>query len=366
MQHTILVVDDEKDIVESLERQFRKNCRILKAYSGMEALKILQTEKVQLIISDQRMPEMTGVQLFSRVQILQPDAIRILLTGYTDVASIIAAINTGQIYRYVTKPWDPTDLEIVINKALETYDLRSELKEKNAKLQSALDELKVLDHAKNHFMILIGHELKTPLTAISSFTALLKEENLGEPATKYISRIEQGGQRLQEIVVDVLDILSAEVGQMPVNKGVHRVSQATAQAALVFNDSVLKKNLTIKQKDTKAVAFYDPTLIQKVLKKIIHNAIKFANEGSSVEIDATTSGEFVDISVKNSGPMITADKIQAVLKPFTLDEDIMHHTNGLGLGLSVCQSLLKRHGSQLTITSNRSETTVGFRLKDRS
>src|SRR4051812_41660210 len=98
MQHSILVVDDESDIVDSIERQFRKQYKVLKANSGIQALQILQKENVHLILSDQRMPEMTGVQLFERAQKIQPEAIRILLTGYTDVESVIAAINTGQIY----------------------------------------------------------------------------------------------------------------------------------------------------------------------------------------------------------------------------------------------------------------------------
>ena len=176
MTNTILVVDDEKDIVDSLERQFRKEYKVLKATTGIEALRLLQNEKVKVIISDQRMPEMTGVQLFERAQKIQPGAIRMLLTGYTDVASVISAVNTGQIYRYITKPWDPSDLDITVKKAIETYDLRSELFDKNQKLQLALTELKTLDEAKSHFMLLIGHELKTPLTTISSFTDLLREE----------------------------------------------------------------------------------------------------------------------------------------------------------------------------------------------
>src|SRR4051812_6288219 len=102
MSYTILVVDDEADILDSLERQFRKEYKVLKATSGIEALRFLQKETIHLILSDQRMPEMTGVQLFERVQKIQPDAIRMLLTGYTDVASVIAAINNGHIYRYIT------------------------------------------------------------------------------------------------------------------------------------------------------------------------------------------------------------------------------------------------------------------------
>src|ERR1700734_364023 len=142
MQHTILVVDDEKDIVDSIERQFRKKYKLLKTTSGVEALRIMQTETIHLILSDQRMPEMTGVQLFERAQKIQPDAIRILLTGYTDVESVIAAVNTGQIYRYITKPWDPTELDVILKRALDAYDLKTELKEKNEKLEQALEELK--------------------------------------------------------------------------------------------------------------------------------------------------------------------------------------------------------------------------------
>src|SRR5476649_1267186 len=225
MKYSILVVDDEKDIVDSLERQFRKDYKTLKATSGIEALRILQTEKVQLILSDQRMPEMTGVQLFERAQKIQPDAIRMLLTGYTDVASVITAINNGQIYRYITKPWDPTDLDITVKKALEAFELRHELKEKNEKLEEALTELKTLDQAKSHFMILIGHELKTPLTTISSFLDLLREEKLSDESAKYVLRISQGVERLQEIVFDVLDVLSAETGQIPVKKAKHGLNE---------------------------------------------------------------------------------------------------------------------------------------------
>src|SRR5580698_1811791 len=184
MQHTILVVDDEKDIIDSIERQFRKKYKILKTTSGIEALRLMQDETIHLILSDQRMPEMTGVQLFERAQKIQPDAIRILLTGFSDVESVIAAINNGQIYRYITKPWDPTDLDVIVKRALDAYDLKTELKEKNIELVRALKELKTLDQAKSHFMILVGHELKTPLTTINSFLDLLKEDTLGADAQK--------------------------------------------------------------------------------------------------------------------------------------------------------------------------------------
>src|SRR6202012_3259788 len=124
-------------------------------------------------VTDQRMPGMTGVELLSESMESTPDAVRILLTGYTDIESVIAAINSGQIYRYVTKPWDPVDLTNAVDKAIERYEMSAELKEKNAALEMALRELRVLDEAKSNFMILINHELKTPLTSMVSFLSLL-------------------------------------------------------------------------------------------------------------------------------------------------------------------------------------------------
>jgi two-component system sensor histidine kinase/response regulator len=363
MEHTLLVVDDEKDIIDSLERQFRKQYKILKATSGIDALRILNKENVHLILSDQRMPEMTGVQLFERAQKLQPDAIRILLTGYTDVESVIAAINNGQIYRYITKPWDPVDLDVIVKRALETYDLKSELKEKNKKLELALEELKTLDQAKSHFMILIGHELKTPLTTISSFTDLLKEENLKEDLKKYVSRISQGTQRLEEIVFDVLDLLGAETGQTKLNKTKQNLSETINSAVSELGALAKKRSIELKINLKAKEACFDGAVIKKALKKIVHNAVKFANEGSAVQISTAQEKDGLELTVVNEGPVIPQAKIQQVLKPFTLDEDIMHHSQGLGLGLSVCQSLLKHHGSQLMIESENDRTTVGFFLR---
>ncbi|MBK9292925.1 MAG: hybrid sensor histidine kinase/response regulator [Oligoflexia bacterium] len=359
MEHTILIVDDEKDIVDTLERQFRKNYKVFTASSGYDALKILNKHNIHLILSDQRMPEMTGVQMLQKAQVVQPDSIRILLTGYTDVDSVIAAINEGQIYRYVTKPWDPTELEIVVKRALEAYDLKVDVKEKNKKLESAYKELKTLDEAKSHFMILIGHELKTPLTTINSFLSLLKEEVKTPEHIKYVERILQGTNRLNEIIFDVLDLLSAETGQLKINKSEKNIFKALNIAINTHLALVEKKKLKIDNKIKSDLKLqFDDVIIGKVLNKIIHNAFKFAQDNSTIEISYSNS----EISVTNSGPTMSAAQISKILKPFTLDENIMHHAQGMGLGLSVSQALLKCHDSQIQIESQNNKTTVSFRI----
>ena len=126
MKHTLLCVDDEPDNVDALERLFRRTFKVLKAHSGNEALDLLKQEDaknqpVSIIISDQRMPHMSGVQFLSHSREIAPDAIRILLTGYTDIESVIEAVNTGEVYRYMTKPWDPVDLVNTVQKACLLY-----------------------------------------------------------------------------------------------------------------------------------------------------------------------------------------------------------------------------------------------------
>lgn len=166
-KHTILCVDDEIDNVEALERLFRRKYTVLKATSGKEALEILDQHQgpIALIITDQRMPEITGVELLERSLESHPETVRILLTGYTDLESVIMAVNKGQIFRYVTKPWDPIDLTNSVDHAVDRFAIGAELDKKNKELMRTLEELKSLDVAKSNFMILINHELKTPLTS---------------------------------------------------------------------------------------------------------------------------------------------------------------------------------------------------------
>ena len=106
-QYTLLFVDDEKSILNSLRRTFRnENYKILLASSGAEALEILKTNEVSIIISDHRMPGMTGAQFLAQSKFEAPHAIRILLTGYSDIDDAVQSINEGQIFRYLNKPWD--------------------------------------------------------------------------------------------------------------------------------------------------------------------------------------------------------------------------------------------------------------------
>ncbi|MBE9079507.1 response regulator [Romeria aff. gracilis LEGE 07310] len=138
----MLVVDDEPDNLDLLYRTFRRDFQVLRAESGIEALNLLSNEgEVAVIIADQRMPEMKGTEFLSKTVPDFPDTVRIILTGFTDVEDLVEAINAGQVYRYITKPWNPDELRGVVDRAAETYEL---LKQQNEALYRAEKQTKLV------------------------------------------------------------------------------------------------------------------------------------------------------------------------------------------------------------------------------
>ncbi|NEO57433.1 MAG: response regulator [Okeania sp. SIO3B5] len=143
----MLVVDDEPDNLDLLYRTFRRDFSVLKAESGIQALEILASEgEVAVIISDQRMPEMKGTEFLSKTLPQFPNTIRIILTGFTDIEDLVEAINSGQVYKYITKPWDPNELKKVVQKAANTYELLNQRTKELLKAQNQLELLSNLVH----------------------------------------------------------------------------------------------------------------------------------------------------------------------------------------------------------------------------
>jgi putative two-component system response regulator len=144
LQHKVLVVDDEPANLRLLQRVLNDEYEVLPAGSGQEALDLLKSQDISLIITDQRMPVMSGVQLLQQSLGIRPDAIKILLTGYTDVQSLIDAINSGHVYKYIPKPWDADELKLTVRRALETFELKRRNESLVRDLKNALVELEDL------------------------------------------------------------------------------------------------------------------------------------------------------------------------------------------------------------------------------
>lgn len=224
---TLLFVDDEANILSSLKRLFRPlGYRIFTAGGGAEGLEIMEQNHVDLVISDMRMPEMNGAQFLEKIRAKWPDAMRILLTGYADVTSTIEAINKGEIYRYVSKPWDDNDVVLVVHHALELRNLsmekkrlealtlrqNEELKDLNANLEAKVRERTEEVRQTMGFLEVANKQLKDSyLTSIKVFSNLmeLREGQMAGHSRRVADLGRRLAQRLGMTDGEVQDVMFA-------------------------------------------------------------------------------------------------------------------------------------------------------------
>ena len=225
----LLVVDDEPDNLDLLYRTFRRDFRVFKAKSGAEALDVLDTQgEMAIIISDQRMPKMTGTEFLSRTVERFPDTIRMVLTGYTDVEDLVSAINSGKVFKYITKPWNPKKLKEIVIQAAETYRV---IKKRTLALSRALSQ----ESVSNNIMAAVRGSLdydNTLATVVSALGKALEadfavlypaadsqDNNGDQPRPIYRSGASEIGKAPDETPDKVPDkahgILSPQLDQLP-------------------------------------------------------------------------------------------------------------------------------------------------------
>ncbi|NJM24744.1 MAG: response regulator [Bacteroidia bacterium] len=200
-QSKILYIDDEEDNLVVFRSTFRGLFQVLTATSGMAGLTLLDEHPdVKLVITDQRMPQMSGVQFLEKLIPRHPAPTRIVLTGYTDINDIVNAINHGKIYHYVSKPWSKDSLKLVIDKGIEHFHLRKRneelvytLQEKNEKLLAAIDELEL-------FLYRSSHDLRGPIASISGLINLVKLQPDSPENGSHINRIENQIAKLERTI----------------------------------------------------------------------------------------------------------------------------------------------------------------------
>ncbi len=146
-EHAVLAVDDEKSILSSLRRSLRKEpYKLFTAESGAEGLEILAANEIQMVVSDQRMPNMSGTEFLSQVKDLYPDTVRVVLSGYAEAEAIVDSINRGAVFRFIGKPWEDEDLKTIIRQGLAHYNLVIQNRELSEQTKHQLVELERLNN----------------------------------------------------------------------------------------------------------------------------------------------------------------------------------------------------------------------------
>ncbi|MGO9816105.1 MAG: ATP-binding protein [Isosphaeraceae bacterium] len=386
-RHTLLIVDDEVDVLESLRHQFHRTYRVLTAGSGGQAMSVLDTNEVQLILSDQRMPGMQGDAFLCQARRLQPDAIRMLFTGYADIQAVINAVNQGHIFRYILKPWDTVELEGIIRQATEQYDLLAErkrliaeLQAANAQLLHANEELARAGRLKTAFIEVASHEFNTPITLVLGLTELLKmaNPNPADDEREILRQITASGRQLSRLVTSMLTLLRAEDFRRTLQRSPVELSGLIQNVVDQVRPFIHARQLHLHLAVAGDLGTFeiDADKISAVLVNLLTNAIKFTPDQGQIELSAELDdGDEARICVADRGVGLEPQALEHLFQPFFTQFDPSRHSSGdfgfckrgLGLGLSISKQFVEMHGGEISAASAQAGgTRITVRLPRRA
>ncbi|MCB0832224.1 MAG: response regulator [Bacteroidetes bacterium] len=380
----ILVVDDEENVLKVLVRILGEDYEVCSASNGKDGLSTLeQNQDVSIIISDQRMPVMSGTEFLNRSIQIRPECIRMILTGYTDVKDLIESINTGKVFQYITKPFEPEDLKIHVRRALEFYNKSRELETAHAELKQAYEQLIRSEKMSmlGKLMGSIAHEIRNPINNINNSTKLIMLEWSdikkmltqaqavieGKLSVEEVSKEFQSGTGIEEVLSDcesAVNVIrnSCELVTEIIEdlRGFSRLDDAEfiktdlhvqIERALTLLKSKYKHLVDFVTEFGEVPSIMGlPGPISQVMINLINNAAQSKSTGCRVVIRTSLNGENAVVEVSDNGDGIPPDVLPKIFEPGFTTKDLHE---GTGLGLSISMEIMKRHNGKIEVESEK-------------
>lgn len=333
MKPNILFIDDEKDILFTFERTFRKYYSITTARSGQDAIDIIKkTPAFEVVVCDYSMPKMDGIETLRKVKELSPNSVRIMLTGYAELETIIKAINENNIFKFLLKPTETNALKTNIDDAVEYFQLR--------KRQEDLNKIRM------NFMSVVSQNYKNPLTAILTSTYLMGEYFKNNDFNSFdtsVKKIQGAVHNMTEVIEKIIIINHLET-QYIVQKKSTNIEACMADIVKDYEYyEKHKRKFHYTNSYTKEI-FIDLYLFKQIMQNIVDNAVRFSPIDAEITIASKHSKTGnLQISVRNSGSTIPEDILNRIYEPFVkIIEDLNHSATGLGLTITKkCIDLLE-------------------------
>jgi signal transduction histidine kinase len=379
----VLVVDDEPDVLRSVHDLLRIDYEVVTCQRASVALDHLKAAAdVAVILSDQRMPGMSGVELLQQARLIRPETTRLLFTAYADIHAVIAAINQGHVFRYITKPWEAEELEAVLRQAVERHDMIVERNQLLAELQTANAKLIEANRLKGVFLEVASHELNTPVTVVLGLTDLWKlslpDEATG-PERQWVERINGAARRLARTVQRMFKLVeNKDFGQT--------LDLETVDLEPLLREAIDELTPYLDARGQCIDVEIGPQLgsvdgdsskIMDILINLLANAIKFTPDGGMIRVQAQSlegNPEWVRVVIKDQGSGVHPSEQQHLFEPFFTGFDTLHHSSGdyqfgkrgIGLGLFLVKTFVELHGGRVDVQSTPDRgSSFGFLLPRR-
>jgi signal transduction histidine kinase len=366
----ILYVDDEIENLQGFNYLLRRDFQVFLASSAKEGLEILKNNKIKVILTDQRMPEICGIEFLEQIRDEFPDVVRIIVTAYSDSDTILQSINLGKVFHFITKPWRNEELRNIIRRAIENYNLKQDkielidfLQRLNSDLTEAKERAEESDRLKSSFLANMSHEIRTPLNAIVGFSNLIISENDNNPSMKkqFYKIIETSSTDLLNIIEDILDTSRIETGFVSVNKTAVDLHKLMCDLLVIFQNHIYLKDKPVELKyhypkiTDKLSIITDGLRLKQIMSNLINNAIKFTEKGEiefGFDIIENKGEQILKLFVQDTGIGIPVDKYDYIFERFRkleIETDKIYRGNGLGL--YIAKKLSQMLGGDITLES---------------
>ncbi|PWJ57337.1 signal transduction histidine kinase [Dyadobacter jejuensis] len=339
----LLYIDDEEHNLHSFKATFRKQYEIYTTVSVIEAEQLLDTHVIHVVLADQRMPVMTGVQFFEKIRDKFPDVIRILITGHTDISAAIDAINKGEVFRFIDKPWDYKYVQNAITHGYEIYRTKEELRQRNIELEKANEEL-------DKFVYSASHDLRAPLMSILGIVNLALIDDDLSSQNEYLELIRQSVKKLDTFVINIIDYYKNARG-VPVISEIHFDELVTDVLATIQYLPEREKVVINTHIEQDKVFYSDAMKLRIIFNNLINNAIKFQDDKKAdkkVNLTVTCTAQQVQIKIEDNGIGISEDDRINIFKMFYRAGAIK---SGSGIGLYIVQEAVNKLGGEIDTTS---------------
>ena len=365
-QIRVLVVDDEENMRLAIERVLSRftffspeverevSFSLKQAASGEEAVQLIETETPDILLLDQKLPGISGLEVLEHIGDRASETLTVMITAYASIETAVRATKQGA-YDFLPKPFTPGELKYVVQKAAGRILL--------ARSARRLAEEK--KRIRFEFIRVLGHELKAPIGAVSNYLSLMRKRTLGQEIVSYDEVIERSQVRLdqmQKLVVDLLDMTRIESGQRVRELTSLDLVEIAKRSTELVEGAAQSRGISIHiQSPSTLDVQADRNELEMVLNNLVSNAVKYNRDGGRVEVQLEREGDYVRISVSDTGIGMTGEESAKLFGEFVrIKNEKTVKILGSGLGLSIVKRLAELNGGDVRVESEPDVGTTFF------
>lgn len=375
---TILYLDDEVDNLHVFKAAFRRDFKVITTTSPLEALQIIEEHEIPVIITDQRMPGMTGIEFLDALP-ERNKSIKMILTGFSDIESIIYAINKCSISQYIKKPWDRVEVSRIVNEAIEKFQaekqtklMLDELKISNEKLATETRKEKLKASTFKEFIGMISHELRTPMNGIINIANLSLLDSEKEISEKNLRQIVASSEDLLEIIESLTTKIDNEENKTFIAVPFNLVTLLDKMINRYANENKKSDLLIVQEHENQHLIEQEiignPEVLWLILDSLMSNAVKFTNSGlvklHTNVLAINDHSIYIEFKVIDTGKGIAPEEQTHILSLFNPDKKNISNKSHLDIGLPLIKRLIRSENSELHIDSQVNKgSTFSFSIK---